>query len=223
MKHYTRCRIEYGEKVIFPKIDKLTPAVGETVDLLPLIDPLKHYRNGTWRKEQSALISPVGRDMSLELPIAPTPAYRLEIAAERLLGDQDLFFGLPVGGSKVRLHLEGYKDAATGVKRSGLTLIDNHELGKRSDFFPNPIFSAGKPVQIVVEVTPNRIWATCDGKTVADWQGDAQRLSLGDLAVRTKTSPKSLFVATYESSYRITKITYTPLVEPKPSAEKPAP
>lgn len=205
-----KCRIDYGGKCILPKIEKQLAAEGETVDLLPLIDLSKHVRNGVWRKEQAAIVSPTERNAAIELPIVPAAAYRLNIAAERIMGDQDVFFGLPVGGSEVRLHLEGFKDAQTGLKRSGLALIEHKDL-KQAAYYPNPIFSTGKPVQIVIEVSPGRVWATCDGQAVANWEGDPQRLSVGELAQRTKTIPKSLFVATYESSYRISELKYTPL------------
>ncbi len=53
-----RCRIEWNGKVLLPKIEKLSPPVGETLDLLPLIDPAIHARNGKWEMQDGAWLAP---------------------------------------------------------------------------------------------------------------------------------------------------------------------
>src|SRR2546430_1321863 len=59
-----------------------TPA-GATVDVLALIDPKVHKRNGTWDREGAAIVTPGGASVCLEFPVAPTPTYRLEAVVEQ--------------------------------------------------------------------------------------------------------------------------------------------
>jgi hypothetical protein len=72
-----------------------------------------------------------------------------------------------------------------------------------------PIFSAGKPTTILIDVSPTHVLAMCDEKTVVDWRGDARELTVWRGSI--PTSPRSLFLDTHQSRYRITKLTYTAL------------
>lgn len=201
-----RCRIEWSGNILLPKFEKHSPPVGEAVDLLPLIDPEIHSRNGQWEIQDGALLSPTGRYMSLELPILPAAEYRIDATVERIQGRESFAIGIVAGENTARILLEGYE------RLSGLDTIAQKDLQAQATKYQQPIFTAGKPTKIVIEVSPSKVLATCDNKTVVDWQGDSRELSIGDYGTEAlQASPRSLFLNTYESRYRITKLTYTAL------------
>jgi serine/threonine protein kinase len=185
----------------------LTPKPGEVVDLMPLIDPEIHAHKGRWEKQGSSLLtSPEPDPCSLELPVEPAPAYRLEAMVERVSGTEGFGMVLTVGTSEVRLLFDGYRP--TGL-RSGLDLVDGKRASEQPDAYRQEVFKQREPTHIVVDVAPDRVLAVCNGITVVDFQGDAGRLSIPPRAVIDyRFPPKTLSLMAYRPQCRVTKLTY---------------
>lgn len=193
------------------------PAVDATgsrdIDLLPLIDPAKHSRNGAWRKENGVLISPQSDYQSLALPVTPSKRYRIEIVATRAQGDFNLDLGLVVNGHDVRLVFDGFDERVSGL---------DSVQGKPPNTPENPthyaqrIFQNGQPTAITVDVSPTSVLVVCDGKQIVNWSGEAASLTSPLLVTGFKVVPGTLFLGSSSSEFHIRKLRYMPRDETSP-------
>ncbi len=201
---------------------RLTPIAGPqptapspaSIDLLAIVDPSRQALKGTWKKENGALFSPANQHGSLELPVEAMAPYRIDLIAERKQGTSNLVLFLPIAGHDVKLAFE-----SGSTKTTGLDAIDGIALPKQpaSQRYEQPIFHAGQPTTIAVEVTPTSIRAVCDGVTVVDWQGKSESLSVTKAKILVHV-PGRLILGTYDSQFEISKLTYTSLAEPVATA-----
>jgi hypothetical protein len=199
-----RCAIDVNGKGYF---HKHSPPTGVTVDLLPLIDPVIHSRNGQWEISEGVLLSPTGKTMCLEVPVKASRAYRLEVQAERVAGDDDLIIFLPVGENDCALLLDAAKSSYSGLHK-----IAGKQLSDQPNRYMKPIFRHRAISKIVVEVTAKSVRATVDDNEVVNWQGDNRELNDQQFGIDAfRYTPRSLAIGNWESRFRISKLTYTPL------------
>lgn len=192
-----------------PRFEKRLPPVGELLDLLPLLEPNIHSRNGLWRQRNSTLHSPAIRHASLELPVQPAAAYRIEALMQRISGSDSFAFALPTAKGNTLLVLDG--DSG----KSGLDFLDGKPLAGQADAHTGQVLTTKKFCRIVIDVSPGSIHAVCDGQTVVDWQGNNDRLRVNEeLAKQALLTPGALSLIAYESPFRIARLSYTALPTP---------
>jgi dienelactone hydrolase len=182
-----------------------SPSDPTTVNLLARVNPQRDQVRGNWSMEGGILVSPVGQADTLVIPDSLPPQYRLTVVAERLEGNDSFNIGLVVGGRQTMLVLEGW-----GARASGLNTVDGRTADNNATTYSSPIFAPGRATTIVCDVRATSVRATCDGRTVVNWEGDARRLDL-DRRFWTGIPQDRLFLGTWNTRVRITKIELKPL------------
>jgi hypothetical protein len=198
---------------------QMTLKVGKPVDLLAMIDPVGNRIRGQFSKTSGALItSPMDGPGMIRIPFDPPQEYALSAEVTRLQGGDELIFGLLVGGRQVNFDLDGWH---TKGNLSGLGMIDN----KRADYpgYPDPyrgtVLQNGRTAKIVIVVQRDRVVVNCDGHLIQDWHGDPRRLS----PFWSTPDRRSLFLGSYRTSYRISRLELSPLRATGDADEQPAP
>lgn len=191
-----------------------TAANSQPIEVLGIIDPARHQHSGEWKKENGVLISPIGQFGSLELPIQPGDSYRIEMLAQRTRGKDELSLGFSVDGRDARVIWEGYLLRYSGLEWLDGLRVDNPKNPARMNV---PIFHAAGPTRIVVEVGRSSVRVTCDEKRIVDWEGQATALAPPEPPPLNPLTGK-LWLGTFKSEFRISKLTYTPLGSVKPVA-----
>jgi hypothetical protein len=192
-----------------PLLDRsaLPPVVpaGAAVDLLALLNPEQDQLQGQWRREGGALISPATDAAMIQVPYAPGQDYRLTLVAEPATVARGLNLGIVVGGHEVMVALEGWDKRA-----NGLNLVDGKTADDNETTNIAAVFDAGRPTTIVCIVRKTAVQITSNGQPLIQWSGDPARLSL-DQRFWPHSAPGKLFLASWESSYRISKLELVPL------------
>ncbi len=187
-------------------------AAQEPVDVLSKIDLRRDAVAGEWKLDARVLVSPAVPLARLKLAVDVPPDYELSLTAELAGPAESLNIGLPLRGGAVMLVINGWQGGASGLHEiDGRPAIGNETTVKGPQFVPNV------PRRILCSVRGTRIRVSLDGKRLIDWRGDPSRLRVpADWAVG------GLFLGSYATSYRISRIDLTPL-EPGPEMPKPAP
>jgi hypothetical protein len=187
-----------------PPAAPTTPASNAT-DLLSTIQLDKHVVEGDWRMEGGQL---VGRGqgwprLMLSLPQMPEE-YSLDIVATRTTGDNLLAVGLVSGANQTVAILD--MSGISGLHNVAGQGVDVNGTGK-----PGKLFTNGKPSSITCIVRKGRILVTCDGRTVIDWKGEREQLSVG----RNWNVPdvRSPFLGVWAAEFRISKLELKPLTD----------
>ncbi len=183
------------------------PAGAVHVDLLSQIEPSRDQVRGLWSTESGCLISPSFDAASLVIPSAVPKEYVLTIVAERVANSDSFGIGLLMNGRQVLVVLEGW-----GRSLSGLNTVDGRTADNNDTTYRSPVFVAGSPCTIVCSVRDSHIQVTCDGRTIIDWRGNAHRLAL-DRRFWFDLPSDKLFLGTWQSSYRISKLELVSLAE----------
>jgi hypothetical protein len=196
------------------------PAAGErpaVVDLLKLIDPARDAVVGVWKLDGGALVSPAnGKWTRLQVPYSPPPAYQWTTVVERIVGKDSVSLGMVVGTSQPQVFLDGWNN-----QKCGIAMLDGRWGDQNETTVQTTNLLQGGPHTIVCCVHPDQIEVQVDQRKLIDWHGDSRRLSIDP---RTSV-PKSdrLFLVTYLSSYRITKMEIEPLETAVPVSPTPNP
>jgi len=177
------------------------------VNLLTQIRPERDQVRGTWRMEGASLITPKDQAATLVIPSAVPLEYVLTVVAERILGNDSLNLGLIVGGRQTMLTLDGW-----GSKASGLNTIEGRTASDNVTTFRSPVFLPGKPSTIVCTVRLAGVQVSCNGQVVMNWTGNPDQLDL-DRRFWTNLPRDKLFLGTWSSSFRISKLELMPLAE----------
>lgn len=183
------------------------PAGTVRVDLLSQIEPTRDQVMGLWSTDSGCLISPSYDTASLVIPSAVPKEYVLTIVAERVANSDSFGIGLLMNGRQVLVVLEGW-----GKTLSGLNTVDGRTADNNDTTYRSPVFVAGSPCTIVCSVRDSHIQVACDGRTVIDWRGNAHRLAL-DRRFWSDLPSDKLFLGTWHSSYRISKLELVSLSE----------
>jgi hypothetical protein len=175
-----------------------------TLDLLSLIDLSVDTATREWRIENNALIAPKSPGAVMMCPYVPPEEYSINFQFERTSGDGCLVLGLVVKGNTFALLFDAYG------KYTGLESIDQKSIADSTEAKHNGrVVNDGKPHRAEVFVRKNVFKVNFDDVTIVEWKPDYSRLSkTGHWPV---TSMKQLFVASWDTSWRVTKLQVTPL------------
>jgi serine/threonine protein kinase len=177
-----------------------------SIDLLQLIDPQRDSVSPSWNIDEQALVS--SGDVSLlQIPFVPPEQYNLELEAERLAGVDCLSLGLVVGGQQATVALDAYAEEHGNL--AGLFEIDGQRRVHNENSALGTVFPRGELTRVTVAVRKSGVSVASGGKTLFDWQGNPNRLSLRSLW--SPRHPECLFVASYNSSFRITRLDLRPV------------
>src|SRR6185295_14259737 len=153
-----------------------------------------------------SLISPsIGQRTRLQIPYTLPEQYVLEAEVERVAGKDCLKFGITVDGIPVMCQLEGGNSRVSGQELIDGKYAVNAESPAR---YSQPVFHPGKTTSVRITVRIRTVKVECDDKLIVDWNDDPKRFSLGTWSV---PNPRKLWLGSWESSYRISKLTVTPL------------
>jgi serine/threonine protein kinase len=197
-----------GDRIDIATPDKL-PSPDRTVNLLALIDPKRDAIVGDWQLVNGELITPAVRDAQLEIPYEPPLEYRLTIVVECANHADSLNIGVVVGPSQAELCIDGWWKTI-----SGMGLIDGKNVDANVTRTDGCFLSEGRPNTIVCAVGERRVQMTCNGTSLVDWQGDPGNLSLASKwSFRNR---RRLFIGSFVSSFRISRLELEPLGEREP-------
>lgn len=157
-----------------PKSEDSSPARGEPVNLLTKLDPKRDAIQGDWRMASKVLTFAGDKEWSrIEMPYQPPEEYDLTVVAERVRGTEILVIGLVVGGKQAMVLLDGWGGGVSGLERIDGKVSQDNQTTHRGWRFIN-----GRPVTIVCRVRRGSVSASCDGRTLFDWRGKPDQLSL---------------------------------------------
>ncbi|HQU46795.1 MAG TPA: hypothetical protein PK867_28585, partial [Pirellulales bacterium] len=191
-----------------------------TIDVLPLIDPARDGKSGTWTKDADGLhFFPADQyHAALRLPIAVPKEYCLILVAERSNGRPNLDVGLVCPENQVVCVID--HGGTTGI-----SLIDGKfSLENESTVKCGNLFQDGRPSVVAFIVRRGGIQYQFEGREVLNWHGDYRRFSLQDGWRNPIGSPLRLFLGTH-CDWHFKAIRLTPLTDAddrSPAAKEPA-
>ena len=95
-----------------------------------------------------------------------------------------------------------------GQPCSAIEDVDGRNVGNPTTF-RGELFRQGQLSTVVVTVTPGRVRMEVDGRTIVDWRGSPEQLSLSDY---WKTpDAEALFLGSYDCRFRFHRLSLTPL------------
>ena len=147
--------------------------LNNVVDVIPMIDQDRDIQRGIWSVSKESLRSPHGWAKTY-LPTVVPHEYTLSAVVELPedhQGGYAMGIGLVAGRSNFQL-------VAT-EQGIGLDMLDRlRRWDSNETRLLDPIFKPGQRVQLNLTVTAKGIRIDADGKTLIDWRGDPQRLSM---------------------------------------------
>lgn len=171
-----------------------------TTDLIALVDPVKHRRDGTWTKEGSVLVSPMrnGPWSFIVIPAIPPDEYDLTLTIDPKEVGDPVCIGLFVQGRPAAAMID--------PKNAGLELVDNE--GYRSNWASRrlPAITINKATTITCAVRKGRVFAFVDKALAFDWSGDPADLTLPSWMSK---SDKQMFLS-YNGSCRFSNFEVAP-------------
>ena len=182
------------------------------VDLLKLVDVRRDVVAGTWRRDGETLVSPDNAAARVMLPYIPPREYELTIVAEPVAGNAGLVIGLVAEGHQAT--------AVVDLKGniSGLATSSSFEFPDPATAHDLATLKLGKATTIVCRVRKHRAEIEADGKTVVDYRGNLDRLTVNDLW--RVSDPRVLYIGSAVSSYRISKVALVPIAGKGQALEK---
>ncbi|TWT92560.1 hypothetical protein [Neorhodopirellula pilleata] len=177
----------------------------EEIDLLKQTDPAQCWTVGDWTSRDGTLVSPKRYGARLELPFTPSGEYRLTLIVEPLDSPNGLILGHQLAGKRFATLLNY---SVGDEHRSAIENVDGRNVGNETTF-TGSLFRQGQLSQVIVTVRKNRVSVLVDGRTIVNWQGKADQLSLSDYWATP--NPSALLVGAYDCSFRFHRITLEPL------------
>ena len=185
-----------------PGSGRLLQSPGTPIDLLKLIDLDLYAVQGDWTFEGEALMSPETGGARLQIPFSPPDEYDLEVVAQRVSGTDGLLLGLAACDYQFHADIDHWQSTVTG-----LGLVDGKSTWENETTVKTKVFAPGKPTTVVVSVRKSGVDVVCAGRSLVNWRGDYSRLSVAD--VWAVPNRECLFVGSYETVFRITKMQLT--------------
>ena len=200
---------------------RLTPVSGETrflrggpppalpknaVDLLAMIDPQKDAVKGDWTSDATGLICSAGEHIRLQIPYVPPDEYDLQMTVDRREGADGLLVGLAKGNVQWAVTMD---TQAPGSFRTGFESIDGQGPSANPTTYNGPVFTNGAEIALEFRVRKAGVSVIAGGKTIIDWRGNFNRLSLPD-GWKVKNS-NALFLAAWGSRYHFSRIVLIPV------------
>ncbi|HJT32271.1 MAG TPA: hypothetical protein VJ783_09535, partial [Pirellulales bacterium] len=177
---------------------------GAAIDLLANFDLKRDALREGWRCDGAELVSPESehRPMQVQLPAVVPADYQLDVVAERASGNDCLVLTVPVQGTHASLLIDGSQGTKTGMQ-----MLDGKDFMSNDVTRQAKIFADGKPHNITIRVRKNHVRLVCDGNPLVDWSGDITRLKPSE----TVRYHDRIYLGSWYSRYRLTKIALTPL------------
>lgn len=179
--------------------------VGEEIDLLEKLDPKECWSQGEWLKEDGKLLSPKRFGSRIELPFSPPAEYRLTVIAEPLDSPNGLILGQRSGDHRFLTLFSFDRDESI---RSAIENIDGQNVGNETTF-TGSLFRQNRLSQVIVTVRRKGVVMSVDGRTIVNWAGTPDQLSLSDYWATPNA--ESLFIGAYDCRYRFHQIIMEPL------------
>ncbi len=173
----------------------------QETDLLALADPATCWTNGEWSKVDGVLQSPKRPGARLELPYSPPEEYRLMLIVEPLDSPHGVILGLRGGDHRF---VSLFNFARGEVPLSAIENIDGRNVGNETTF-AGQLFREGQMSQVIVDVRTDSVAMSVDGRTIVNWKGNPERLSLSDYWDTPQKT--ALFLGAYDCRYRFHRIT----------------
>jgi serine/threonine protein kinase len=179
-----------------------------SVDLLERIDPARDSVVGDWRLEGASLITPEEKWGRLQIPFSPPDEYCLELTAQRQSGRDSLAVGLVVGRRQVSVTFDGWPNQGPATV---LETVDGpYPLGNETAL-KTAVFTTAEPLTMLITVRKSHITVACNGRLLIDWKGDIDRLGLP--VMWEVPARDQLFIGSFKSRFRISKMRLVPLSE----------
>ncbi len=176
------------------------------VDLLKLADPAKCWTQGRWSTSDGKLLSPKEFGARLELPYSPPREYRMTLIVEPLDEPNGLLIGNRSGNEHRFVTLFSYAQGES--HQSAIENVDGDNVGNDTTL-QRTVFRKNQLSQVIVTVRSKRVTMSVDGRTIVDWSGTPDQLSLSDY---WKTPDDTrLFIGAYDCRYRFHRISLEPL------------
>jgi hypothetical protein len=189
---------------------RLPPAAGRPVDLLKLIEVPRHVVHGDWSMKDGKLLAPSqGLAARVLIPYRVPSDYALNVVVESDGQLADLGAGLVVGGHQVVAMI----DTGTELWLSGMSMVNG--MWHSDDRNPSKtwrlarMLEQGRPNTLTYIVRPTSVRLLRDGAEIVRWSGDPGTFSVAE--TWQVSDPHRLFLHSYHSPYRITKVELTPL------------
>lgn len=148
------------------------------IDLLPLIDLTRDIRRGNFQLTDGlrSNTNDLGKvEIPVDFPEEYTVTGTIELPPQQV-DQRHMAIGLRAGGSLFQCIV-----TPTLV---GLDMLDGKRAHENETTFELPPLKMGVPIRIACTVTKEGIRTEVDGKTVIDWRGDRNRLSIpGDWSI----------------------------------------
>ena len=192
------------------------PQPKESIDLLALVDLERDTVAGEWQVVDGGFESPKQFGARLEIPFEPPAEYELTVIATPLDEPNGLILGQLIDGHRF-LTLISYnvqqKTAATALEN-----VDGQNVGNNVTTLMADLLQKDRPSQVIVTVRKESVVVRCDSRTVIDWAGKPEQLSLGDYWETPNNN--SLFLGAYDCRYRFSRVSLAPIsVTGKPLRE----
>ena len=147
---------------------------GSTIDLLNLIKPDAHARNGDWSRSDGTVSARAnGTQAMCVVPYEVTGRYQLSVELSRKTGSEMVGVILPLEKTQVLLELSGWNGASHGLSRINRspTNSDKNPTSVRPGALEN-----GERHLVEVSVVPSTdsvsISVTLNGETIINWNGN---------------------------------------------------
>jgi hypothetical protein len=175
------------------------------VDVMAMIDPAACWHAGTWAMVNGRLQSPKQFGARLELPYSPPEEYRLVMIVEPLDEPNGLILGQRSGARRF-VTLFDFRPRGEGL--SAVEDVNGRNVGNETTYKAN-LFRKNRPAQVVVTVKKGGVTMVADGRTIVDWKGSSDALSLSEY---WKTpNEEALFIGAYNCRYLFHRITLEPI------------
>jgi hypothetical protein len=151
-------------------------ALGEWIDVLKLVDPLKHRVQGEWSRVEDRLVGRAKDGKArVMLPLAVKGSYELEVQFTRTSGDDCIGIVLPVGETACTVILSGWRGSLHGIETIDGLGADRNNSTQRPGTIENDrrytvladVRVQGPTAEVVVKL---------DGRPATKWKGKTAAL-----------------------------------------------
>ncbi len=155
---------------------KPEPKLTGPIDLIKLIDPVKHAISGSWKATETSIISPDDKQGILVPPLKPPANYDLAVDFTYPSAVDSANIILPVGRRQVMLVINGWT-----AKYSGLHTVDGKGVNDNPTKVEGPLSKTGQRNSLRVKVRSSEgnatITADLNGRRIVSWQGKESALA----------------------------------------------
>lgn len=179
----------------------------ESIDLLTLVDPERDAVAGEWQVVDGRLESPKRFGARLEIPFEPPAEYELTVIATPLDEPNGLILGQLMNGHRfvTLINHNVQQDKAA----SALENVDGQNVRNNATTLMADLLQKDRPSQTIVTVRKDSVVVRCDGRTIIDWEGKPEQLSLGDYW--ETPNKNALFLGAYDCRYRFSRVSLAPI------------